>query len=490
MSRLSFTKHIYKQPIVAAILIVIVARLSFGSTLRDHIYSPFISGSILNTSISEPALIPLSVEPYNGVIIPLPVSGTFELSNSKFNLYNPLSFLFYRKNMGTLISHLLCSSFNIEGLPPEAVSAVLSEQLKDGVDFSFMTEYTYFQLAKKRDPLLKKSGFSFRVQSNSEATLHIPGDAFKIVFSNQEGMQEGNKLSLSSLESQIMVTTDFSFAYGTKSNKQFQLFNRDCKLSFGVTGDYKMGHMMLKLQTENAELNYGENNVLSLDSKFHISSAGIKISDDLKFVSTYGEDGVINGHGIGLGGGLAIQSGNSLFSASLNELGFMAWNSTSHNQDISLCDDSLFIMDLQNNPTGTIEIGQNNSTKTVVNSLQTELALKYSYFKGADSSASDFMKKLSYARACNIGYIQRFIKNSSGDRKPDFFISLENELYRGTLPIRVGWQYQNVHNHSSFIELEQVSKSLTVSFWYRAHCDMLFRATKGGEIGIRTHVYW
>ncbi len=489
MTTLSKTK-LSTSIVAMGIVLTFGVNLLLGSSVRDHIYNPYISGSILNTAITEPSLIPLSAGPYNGVIIPLPLSGTFEFSNSEFNLYNPLSFLFARKNVGTLISRLLTSSFDIEGLPPEQVSSVLSERLKHGVSFSFLTDYTYFQLAKKRDPLRKKSGFSFRVKSNSEATLHIPGDAFKVIFSNQEGMQKGNRLSLASFHSEVNVTTDLSFAYGKKNRKRFQLFNKDCRLSYGVTGAYKVGHMMFKLETENAELVYGDNNVLSLNSKFNIACAGIRITDNLQFIPTYSETGVVNGHGVGVAGGLTISSARSLLSLSINELGFMTWNSTDHNQDISISDDSLFIMDFQDNPTACVEIGKNNTESNSTNSLKTELTLKYSYFKKLDLASSELMKKLSYARACNIGYIQQFVKNSSGKRLPNFFLSLENELFKGTLPIRAGWQFQSEQNHSSFIELEQVSKTLTVSFWYRAHCDMLFRPTKGGEVGIRTHVYW
>ncbi len=461
--------------------------VSAGS-VQEFIYNPNISGSILNVGNPEPALLPLVKTPLNGVTIPLPLSGTFEFSNSQFTLYNPIAFVVYRKNLGTLVSHLLNSSFDIEGLPPEGVSQVLSERLEGGADFTFDADYTYFQYAKKYHPMMNKSGFSVQLKSYSNASLHIPGDAFKLVFSNTDGLQKGNEISLSSLESEISVISDLSVSYGRKIFKTIPLFRREFDFSWGVTGAYKMGHMMFHLETDDATISYSEDNVMSIKSDFRVTSAGVKINDQMQFVPTFRNDGVINGHGASFSGGVAFSRKNILFSLGVNDLGFMAWNSDMNNQNISFSEDSLFIMDLQNGSSGKVTVDQSSGKE--VSSLETSMTFKVSLYQELKSVHNDILKNVSYARAVSLGILQPFTEDYLGNRSPHFFLSLENETFRGSVPIRVGWEYQNEHNHSSFLELEQVANSLTVSFWYRARNDLLFRPTKGGEIGISSHVYW
>lgn len=460
----------------------------YAGVVQEFIYNPNISGSILNVGHAEPALLPLVKTPFNGVTIPLPLSGTFELSNSQFTLYNPISFVVYRKNLGTLVSHQLNSSFDIKGLPPEGVSQVLSERLEGGADFTFDADYTYFQYAKKYHPMMNKSGFSVQLKSYSNASLHVPGDAFKLIFSNTEGLQKGNEISLSSLESEVSVISDLSLSYGRKTGHTIPFFQRLLDFSWGVTGAYKMGHMMFHLETDDALISYSEDNVMSIQSDFKVTSAGVKLNDQLQFVPTFRDEGFINGHGAAFSGGVALSGENVLFSLSVNDLGFMAWNSDMNNQNISFSEDSLYLVDLQGGATSNVTLEQSREREVSV--LECSLSFKVSLYQELKRVHNTMLRNISYARAVSLGILQPFTEDYLGNRTPHFFISLENETFKGTVPVRVGWEYQNEHNHSSFLELEQVAKSLTVSFWYRARNDLLFRPTKGGEIGISSHVYW
>ncbi len=459
--------------------------LLMSNTLHDMIYNPNITGSILNVAISEPALLPFATGPSTGMIVPLPISGTFELSNSEFTLYNPIVYLIYKDDIGSLMSQLLYSSFNIEGLPASRVSAVLSERLSQGVDFNCDADYTYFQYAGKDSREINQRGFAVRVKSYTTSSLHIPGDAFKLIFSNTEGLQKGNSISLSSLESDISVISDISLSFGMKTRREFTPFKETFAFSWGVTSTYKLGHMMLHLESDNAEINYSENNIMSVDSRFKVSSVGMKINDNSQFETTLKDDGAINGHGAGFSGGVSFASDKLLFAFNLNNLGFMSWNSTINNQNIQIHDDSLFVLDLE---TQLISSGD-ESNELLLYPLNSSMSMKISYYQKLKNQGNRFMRNISQARAISLGYLQPFKKNVQNKRAPHFFLSLENEMFNGNFPVRVGWDYQNQQNYSSFVELQQVGDGVTISLWYRAQGDMLFRSAKGGEIGITSQVF-
>ncbi len=483
----SYTK--IKWSITLLIIVTFIHTNVMSNTVHDMIYNPNITGSILNVAISEPALLPLSSGPSSGMIVPLPLSGTFELSNSEFTLYNPIVYLIYKDDIGTLMSQLLYSSFNIEGLPASRVSTVLCERLSRGVDFTCDADYTYFQYAGRGSGKTNERGFAVRVKSYTTSNLHIPGDAFKMIFSNTEGLQKGNSISLSSLESEISVISDISLSFGMKTERVFSPFDKSFAFSWGVTSTYKLGHMMLHLESDNAQINYSENNIMSVDSRFKVSSVGMKINEESQFEATLSDDGAINGHGAGISGGVSFASDNLLFAFNLNNLGFMSWNSTVNSQNIQIHDDSLFVLDLQTGTGSQFTSSSDESEELFIYSLNSSMSMKISYFQKLRNEKNRFMRNLSQGRAISLGYLQPFKKNIHNKRPPHFFLSLENEMFNGNFPVRVGWDYQNQQNYSSFVELQQVGDGVTISLWYRAQGDMLFRSAKGGEIGITSQVF-
>lgn len=468
------------------IIFLLCSLFVFGNSSRGYLYNPRIAGSILNSSITEPALIPFSAEPHRGMTIPLPLSGTFELSNDQFTMFNPITLFFYRKNPGTLLSHLLCSSFGISGLPPEAVSQVLSEKLEDGMTFTFDADYTFMHLAKRLSEPEFSKGFAVQLKSYSSATMHVPGDAFQMVFSQSDGLQQGNTLTLDEFESEMRVLSELSGSYGREIPRKLSLFEKPFTLSWGVTGAYKMGHMLFRIETENAEIVYKEDNTMSIDGNAKIISAGIAINDNGQFITAF-RDGVFNGHGLGISAGTALSFERLLLSVSVNNLGFMAWNSSTQNQELSFCDDSLYLTDFQND--SLFSVNYTSSAENVVFAEKSFSSVKVSYFSRSNAEKKP-IEKLSSARAASLGYIQPFYADSQNRKRPLFFGVFENEFLNRRVPARIGWEYQSKQNYASFLEVEQVLKSLTVSFWYRAHCDALFRASKGGEVGIRTRIFW
>jgi hypothetical protein len=469
-------------------LLLIVHR-SLAQSSREHIYNPGVAGAIVNIPISEPALSPF-IEDFNSALV-LPISGTFELSNSEFSLYNPLAFIIYRKDPGTLLSHLLCNSFGIKGLPPSEVSRVLSENLAEGADFRFASDYTVVQYAQRRRRAELFRGIGFRLQSKAESNLHIPGDVFKLIFSQNEGLQKGNSLSLNSFDARFTIETDLTCSYGSEIPKTISILNRECKLAWGVSGTYKMGHMMFQLDTEKGEITYNDDNTLSIDVLAKVSTAGVRLTNSNQYQSDPGGGGIINGHGAEFSTGFALFSSRLVALFSLNRLGFMSWNSSSESQELSFCDDSLYLTDIQNGSAAeSFESGKGNSNERITFKTDSYALLKCSYISEKVDSSNLVMTNLSRARSVSVGYIQPFFRNSQEKRTPLFFISFENESLKGRVPIRVGWDYQNSHNYSSFAEFQQVGNSLTLSLWYRAQCDPLFRPVKGGEVGFRTHVYW
>lgn len=467
-------------------IFILILNTALSNNSRGYIYNPRIAGSLLNSSITEPALFPFFAEPHSGVTIPLPLSGTFELSNDQFTMFNPITLLFYRKNPGTLLSHLLCSSFGISGLPPEAVSQVLSEKLKDGMTFTFDADYTFMHLAKRLSSPELSKGFAVQLKSYSTATMHVPGDAFQIVFSQSNGLQQGNTLTLDEFDSEMRVISELSCSYGREIPHKLSLFQQPFALSWGVTGTYKMGHMLFRIETKNAEITYKEDNTMSIDGSATIISSGIAINDNGQFITAF-RDGLFNGHGLGVSAGTALSFKRILLSFSVNNLGFMAWNSSTQNQELSFCDDSLYLTDFQSDSLLTVNYTSTNDN--IVFAEKSFSSVKLSYFSRSNAEKEP-IQKISSARAASVGYIQPFYTDSQNRKRPLFYTVFENEFLNRRLPARIGWEYQSQQNFGSFLEVEQVLKSLTVSFWYRAHCDALFRATKGGEIGVRTRIFW
>lgn len=454
--------------------------------------NPFISGAILDAGFSNPSYTSLSNTPSFGIRLPFPLTTTLSLSNNKFSVNDPTEFLYLNGNYSAWISGILQNSFELDGLTPKEVSNKLTEELKDGMDLAVSFDGDYLKIAKSFYRKGVYEGVRMGIKSNTSAELHIPGDAFSLLFSYQDGLQKGNVIDFSSLQGYFQFSTDLFVAYGREMRPVLKIGENSFKFALGGAIAYRMGHLMMLADMQDGYLIYNEDNVLNLHSNLKIKSAGIKFDENLNINVGSGLSEYVNGHGFNFSGDFSFYSKKLLLSLGISNIGLIYWNDNLYSLKASFSKDSLTLL-------GIMEEGIEDS---IITHGEFDGVYKH-YSKGtfdfsvsfySDKKNSHFpvdLKKLSNARAIKFGYRQPIIGGVLKDYTPDFSFIAENEFFNGIMPVKIGWTFKTNGESTSFFQLRQVvTKGLSFTVAYCAREDPFFRWNKGCEIAISSNVYF
>ncbi len=454
--------------------------------------NPLISGSILDINYSNPSFLPLSNTPSLGVRLPFPLTTTLSLSNSKFIVNDPTEFLYLKGNYSSLISGMLQNSFELNGLSPKEVSQKLTDELRDGVDIDIEFNADYLKIGKSFNNKSTYKGFMIGLKSNTSAELHVPGDAFSLLFSYEEGLQKGNVIDFSSLDGLFQFSTDLFLGYGKELHSNIKIGKRKFRLAAGTSIAYRMGHLMMYVDMQDGYIVYNNENVLNIHSNLRIKSAGIRFDNDMNIVIGSGISEYVNGHGFNLSGDICLYSDKLFLSLGLSDLGLVIWNNDLYTLDASFSKDSVTLLGLMEDGAGDSIVKHGEYSENYKHLSKSSFSLNVSFYSDKKNVHIPVdLKKISNARALTMHYLQPIIGGILPDYSPTFSFIVENEFFNGIMPFKVGWAIKTNGESSSFMQLRQVvTKGLSFTASYCAREDPFFRWNKGCEIAISSNIYF
>lgn len=429
--------------------------------------------------------------PEFGIRLPFPLTSSVNLSNNKFFIADPFSVLFIQSDFNSWLSSMLFQSFDLEGLNPKEVSDELHDQLRNGVDIRLGFNADYLKLSKKF--IKSNDSFAFKIvlKSCSNGALHIPGDAFNLIFSYDDGLQKGNVIDFNDFYGNALISTDLMFGFGKKIKKKLQIKQNYFDLSYGISIGYKMGHIMMNADMSEGYLIYNNDNILNLYSNLTIKSAGINVDENLNINIASEIADMINGHGFFLSGGLTLFSEKLSFSLECNDLGALFWRSNTNSINTIFKKDSITILSLIENGDTDFYNFSKDSDMPINQLLNSYLNLKISLYNKLNKSKQyTKLNKLSNARAISFGYKQPLTVSFNNTYKPDFSLFFENEFFGGNMPFGIGWKLHALNQAGSFMQLRQVvTKGIAFTLGYEAQADPIFRWGKGCAISLSTNIY-
>lgn len=491
MERFNLTSFNVKFLYAALLCLVIIIVPTFAEINRFE-GAPNISGSILGVSSLTPSLLSVSDNPSLGIQLPFPLTTSLSFSNSKFMICDPNTLIYLNGDIYSWIGGMLQKSFKLNGLSPKEVSNTLSKELESGVNVNFKMNAQYLKIGKNFYFKNRGSGFLLSLITMSQGEVHIPGDAFSLIFSYEEGLQKGNVIDFKKLYGSFDVTSDISLRYGCQLKPVLTILNRKVHIAWGINANYKIGHLMMEAKMEDGYIVYDESNVMKIHANMDFKSAGIKVEDGVALSLQTDSKHIVNGHGFSGAVDISLFTDNSFFSLGLSNLGAVFWNSDLHHSSLLFVKDSITILDI-------VENGVENSftSKKIEENYFKQVLESFLYVKSSFTSSGygkfdkRRMEKLSSARAFSIVYKQPLIHKEAYKRSPVFGLVFENEFFNGILPIQIGWSFSNLDNNSSFFQLKQVvTRGLSFTLNYSANNDMLFRWGKGGEISVLSNIYF
>lgn len=454
--------------------------------------APIISGSIIEISNITPSLLSVSENPSLGIQLPFPLTTSLSFSNSKLIICDPNTLIYLNGDIYGWIGGMLQKSFNLDGLSPKDVSKTLSQELEGGIDANIRMKAQYLKVGKQFYLKHRGAGFLLSLMTVSQGAVHIPGDAFSLIFSYEDGLQKGNVIDFNKLYGSFDVTSDISLRYGRQLRTNFKMFKKKTQLTWGIDLCYKLGHLMMEAKMEDGYIIYDENNVMKIHASMDIKSAGIKVDDGVGLSLHADSKHLINGHGLSGALDFSAFTENAFFSIGVSNIGAIFWNSNLHHSSLSFIKDSVTIIDIAENGL------ENSFTSQKLENDYFKQILKSFLFLKCSFSSSNYgrldkraIEKISSTRAFSIIYKQPLTYREGYKRIPIFALVLENEFFNGFLPIQIGWSFANSDNNTSFFQLKQVvTKGLSFTFNYSANNDMLFRWGKGGEVSVLSNIYF
>lgn len=481
-----------KQWIPLIIAVVLFAAVIHTFSASVDCYSPFSPGVILHAVPANPSLLSAASYPNTVIQSLLPVSANFHLSNDKFIIPAPLSLMYAKENPGCWLAFLLRESFDLSGMNPQQVSHTLTEKLQDGVAVETRITIPYFQFTRNGLHLSDQSGAGIGICSYFKGMVHLPGGIFTSIFSPEKGLQPGNTIGFTDLAADIEIGTDFHLSYGRRLKKEFFLKRiHHIQTAWGIDLMYRMGHSILLLETNQGEISFSKENILSIKGESVITTAGIGLEDNYQFQSPFKNGFPINGHGFGITAGLTFYTEQLSLSFGIDNLGIMIWDTGLRQTKILINADSLYLLDLLQDPSNAATLNSSFTKRSSLTlPLETSFKLQFSYKWHIPVRYHTALRDFIQYHIFSLGYNQPLVKDMRRPVFPVITAMIENGFVNGTFPCRIGWTLGSRKQCTSFIEVEQVTKGLTFSIWYRAVADLLFRSKKGAEIGIRSHVFW
>lgn len=472
--------------ILNQLVFFIVLLILFPAEARAD--NALIYGALLDLDYSQASLISLAQNPSLGIRLPFPLTTTMSLSNSKFKLKDPLSVLYLKGNLSSWLASLLNNSFDLEGLTPKDVSKTLSKELKGGVDIDIEFTADYIKIAKNLNKKNQNCGIVFGIQSKSIANIHLPGDAFALFFSYEDGLQKGNAIDFKSLYGEFVASTDFYLGFGKKLKKISNMSKRGTEFLWGISAVYKLGHYMLETEMDDGLIVYNNDNVMDIYSNMKIKTAGINLRNDL----SASINNIINGHGFGISTDFSIITKRLALSLGIKDIGAIFWNSNLNQINVSFSKDSVTIISLIEDDIEKALTISNDEKEILTQPLRAEINFNFTlYSDKKKKNAKLNLCKISNARAFAFTYKQPLIGGVALDYNPMFLMAFENEFFNGVLPVKIEWAVKTDKQYSSFIQLRQVvTKGLSFSLGYEAINDGLFRWNKGCKVSLSSNIYF
>lgn len=482
---------VYKRTIIVLLaLLLFSVKLLSAQNIQRFTLNPNVSGSILALEYKNPALISMANEPYGGVKLLFPVSASFRLSNSKFVFADPISLLLLTDNLNGWLANMLLQSFALDGLSPKEVSVKLAEKLGDGLDLYAGLSAEYLRVGRQIHKSEHTSAILVSLSSYSSGVVHVPGEAFMLLFSEDEGLQKGNVIDFDKLYGAVKIVSQLKFSFGKTLKKGLEIRGMPVNLCWGVSGSYDMGHFMFELDMQDGFIHYDDNNVLTVYSDVKLKGAGLKLNDDMGFELRSGVGDLINGHGFSLGGSLSAYTKKFFLSLGLSDLGLMAWSDNVYTQGIEFSKDSISLSTLLSD-TGSTELSvETEKGASVLDIGVAGFNLDFGFFSN-NGNHIKALKYLSHGRAISFGFTQPFLSDYNENRRPVYNVVVQNEFIKGTLPLTLGWLLRDSNYYSSMFELRQVvTRGLSFSFRYIAQNSPVFHWKKGCEISVSSNFYF
>lgn len=477
-----------KFKLLIILLLCLFENNIFGQ--KSYNGNPLISGSILDINYHFSSNLPLAIQPSFGIRLPFPLTTKVNISNSKFIVNDPLSVFFLKGDYSSWIGSMLNSSFDLDNLSPKEISDKLSKELNGGVEINLGITADYCKIGKSYYKNNKNSGFLFGINSNSFGVLNIPGDAFALIFSYNDGLQKGNIIDFRSLYGEFQFSTDLLFGYGRELSPVLNIRGNQFKLFWAISAAYKLGHYMIETKMEDGYIVYDENNVLKIHSDLNINSVGLKFDENMNIKFSSDISNIINGQGIGFSADFSMAGKKLLLSLGLNDFGFMFWNSNIQNTRVSFSKDSATIIGLlEDNDTVSAEFLELNNIKQI---LKGSINLKASFYSSKKTKSGKVnLNKVSNARALTFNYLQPIVGGFIQDYNPEFSMIFENEFFDGIMPVKIGWSLNTSGQYGSLIQIRQVvTRGISFTLSYCANNDPIFRWGKGGEISLSSNIYF
>lgn len=465
--------------IMTVLMLLYIAKSDVYSSdnLHNEFRSSLSSVSLLHAVSSNPAL--LASPAYPAFALQLPLSMTFQVSNSVMTLPNPVDYFMNNGSIDKWIARMLIESFDLEGLSPREVSERISSFSDHDIELWMYAELPYLKIAKKKEtPFFH--GWGLNVVSFIDGYVNVPGNIFALVFSTDRGLQPGNLISFETLNACSEFVTELQSAWAQSFNisigsRRHEIFN-NAQLGFGFT--QRFGHTYYSMSADTLVLDYKKRGVMNVKGDISVKSSGISENGKMS-------DPGINGYGIKMSAGGILQNNYFAISGSICNAGFMGWFRNLHSTSVHVGKDSVYLYDLFLKPDDTLVKVNKNIPDNIWYGLSPVLSGLVSAKIPVNKQYNALSTYEMFSLGCNLSSdkIGRFGRGYA------LSFDIESGIDYGKIPVRIGWTYTEGRNVSSTVSVELLNSQLTYDVWYRASGDWLFRAKKGVEIGFCFHVY-
>lgn len=474
--------------------------LSNGGTAARNV-----TGHTFEAALHNPALLGVNQPPSGGLMVPGTMLGIGMWSDKlRVSPFYDLA-IDSPEKAADLVNTVLKRSFDLDGLSPEEVSDLLTEEFKGGV-----TVYTGARMS------LVNFGFerlAIDVTTHFDEELHAPEGPFMMVFSETDGLLAGNTVDFNFRQDAVWAT-DFTVSFGQPVI--LPEFGKFLKMGFGAGGialKYVMGHSMLRARTDESTLVFDDSaNGYNVDGKVNVVTSGFGFSGPWR---TNGDgfmsDGLpVNGHGFGADIGGILYSEKSALSISFKDIGALFWVKDVMSVDYKIRKDSLDVSDILNGIDEADKTGD-DARRVIFNradgeylsdekdTLQEASAVTYlpARFQLGYSYSWDFSRlqnqKLrwlaDYAYAA-VNYEQTIVRTPGRQFIPRFTLGGVAGVLRGYMPVRLGFVFGGAERFASAFGIGADFKKMTVNASYKAVGHPFFVPKRGLEVAFGINFNW
>lgn len=463
------------------------------------------SGNTVEAMSHNPALLGVNRAPKGGVLIPMGNTGigmwSDKLALSPFNRYWVDSL----REGSALMTKILKSSFDLEGLSSSEVSEKLTEEFRGGVTSYFGSRISLFSFARSR------IGFDISTHFDEEVT--IPEGPLFIIFSETDGLQRGNTLDFSELSQEAIWATDFTFNFGLPVS--IPALHDFFKLRYGAGGigvKYVMGHSILRTETENGTLTYNEeSNELDVDGKISVQTAGFGLHGSWIMENPFSRGIPVSGHGIGVDLGGILYDDHGTLTVNVQNLGVLFWMNDVKQVTYQIDKDDLDAYDIIDGVEIAREQGRDErmvifnrdegeyiSTEddTLVDGsgfatfLPLSLNIGYSHSWDLSGHEKEGVRMLAEYLKAGANYEQQLSKGPGRSFIPRLSIGGEAGTFRGYFPIRLGWVFGGSERIASAVGASFNFKYVSLNASFKAVGTPYFYPKRGIELAGGINVNW